>query len=123
MSKQCYRCLRTKPISSFSHNRSKPDGLNGECMDCRKVINREYYRNIKIAVIELLGGRCVECGNTDVRVLQLDHVNDDGYLDRPKFGAGVVLARAILSGKRSVEGLQILCGNCHHLKSWSQGWP
>src|SRR5690606_22318669 len=69
----------------------------------REVIrakNRErYYKNrlqrskqryerkkaIRNAMIELLGGKCVKCGFSDIRALQIDHVNGGGTIERRKF--------------------------------------
>jgi len=37
--KRCYKCKKTKPVSMFDKNRTKPDGLQRECKECRK----QYY--------------------------------------------------------------------------------
>ncbi len=41
--KRCSRCDTTKPIDSFSKNKSKPDGRDHLCRPCRTVVSREQY--------------------------------------------------------------------------------
>ena len=36
--KTCLKCRQPKPVSEFAKNRTKPDGLQGECKACRKTI-------------------------------------------------------------------------------------
>lgn len=109
-----------KTIERFHINRGRKDGRTSECIDCTKIMNHLSVMKTKDKVFNLMGGKCVSCGLTDRRVLQIDHINDDGHLDR-EFGHGVRLARYISSGKRAIDDLQLLCANCHHLKSFWDG--
>lgn len=61
-----------------------------------------------------LGGKCVICGIDDIRVLQIDHINNDGQNDRSSRRRE--FHREIVEGKRS--DLQILCANHHSIKNW-----
>lgn len=72
------------------------------------------------------GGKCVCCGNSNFRYLQLDHVNDDGRQHREqmktkngKYG-GTQLWKW-LKTNNFPPALQVLCGNCHTAKSWYGG--
>lgn len=74
----------------------------------------------RLELMEMLGGgKCSHCGNDDLRVLEIDHVFGNGkemplhktdimnlYLDNP------YLAR---------KELQVLCRNCHRIKSLENG--
>lgn len=73
----------------------------------KKAERRQQYRQ---QVIELLGGKCSICGNDDCRVLQIDHINKDGYLD----SNGSKLIAKIVLGQRGIGDLRLLCANCHH---------
>src|SRR5689334_6775941 len=71
-------------------------------------------------VIEMLGSRCYNCGNTDIRVLQIDHRYNDGYklkrggrirgFDEKHFAA-------IIRGDDPLHRYTLLCANCHMLKN------
>ena len=89
--------------------------------------HREWRRKIREAVLRKLGGKCANpaCqwlnpngtrGCTDWRCLQIDHVNDDGYIERKRFASRGVTAfyRKVLA---DTEGLyQLLCANCNWIK-------
>lgn len=46
-SKWCYSCVTWKPRTEFGKNRSRPDGLAGECRSCRKTQNAESHARNK----------------------------------------------------------------------------
>ena len=89
---------------------------------------RRYDRsskNKKLAEIwKALGAKCVRCGEDDGRVLQLDHIKADGYLERQN--ANGTHSRnskhhKLLSSYYNgtlYERYQILCANCHCIKTW-----
>ena len=83
--------------------------------------HRGRYRQRKIATLRALGGRCVRCANDDPRVLQFDHINNDGYLDKrkgyrtPYYRAAQLLRAEGLDAAKAV--FQLLCANCHMIKT------
>jgi hypothetical protein len=76
----------------------------------RLTNNRLRWRYF-IACMRKLGGRCVMCGTTDVRVLTVDHVVNVGR-NRTIHGGTSIYVR-VARGTLSVEGLQCLCYNCN----------
>jgi hypothetical protein len=82
-------------------------------MFCAKHLcnNRAYDRGLKQRKIDSLGGKCVVCGITDIRMLQIDHVNGDG--------ARRVTSFAEL--RASPDRFQVLCANHHMLKTYEHG--
>ena len=71
-------------------------------------------------IIDILGGHiCKHCGNDDPRVLQIDHVWGNGQ-DMP-LSKTWVLDFYIENQHITVEELQILCCNCHRIKSLENG--
>lgn len=74
----------------------------------------------RLELIEIIGGAvCKHCGNSDSRVLEIDHIFGNGkemplsdsdildlYLDNPHM---------------AVSELQVLCCNCHRIKSLESG--
>lgn len=85
--------------------------------------HREYYlkanRRVKEQVLTHYGGgklACLHCGITDIRVLTIDHIYNNGYKERQtKWRGGVSLYYALRGGKFP-EGYQTLCFNCQWIK-------
>lgn len=74
----------------------------------------------KTELFAALGSRCSACRIDDWRVLQVDHINGGGGAHRRRSG-GYGYWIAILRSVKSGEGLyQLLCANCHMLKSYRQ---
>jgi len=76
--------------------------------ETRKVVVLTHYGNGKCA--------CVRCGVDDVRVLCIDHINDDGKEHRAKIGGGGRHIYKWLVENNYPEGFQTLCMNCNWLK-------
>jgi len=66
-------------------------------------------------LVFVLGGyHCVRCGNTDERVLQIDHIFGNGK-EMPLTKSGIIDYYLENPGIASDE-LQILCANCNWIK-------
>ncbi len=83
--------------------------------------NREkmkiVYQRTKEEVVELFGGKCVKCGFSDIRALQMDHVNGKKGMPRSiRKRGGHYLYRNIITGKVSKDLFQLLCANCNWIK-------
>lgn len=74
-------------------------------------------RNIKRRnfALEKLGSKCVKCGITDLRVLQIDHIIPLKFTKQKRLYAQE-LHNLIIEDAHS--NLQLLCANCHMLKTW-----
>ena len=76
----------------------------------------KYYEN-RIKVIEHYSkGKncCARCGLSDIRVLDLDHINNNGYEHRKEIGT-LNIIKWILENNFPT-GFQILCKNCNWIK-------
>jgi hypothetical protein len=87
---------------------------------------RDRYSESRLAFIELCGGCCERCGFTDVRALQIDHVNGGGVAERKKRGPAMILTDLWKPGAR--KKYQVLCANCNQIKrveekEYSEGGP
>lgn len=76
-------------------------------------------RTTRKSIIERLGGKCVKCGITDLRVLDIDHVSGNGKKMREKNEASLDFIRRDIERAHS-NRYQILCANCHRIKTWKQ---
>jgi hypothetical protein len=80
---------------------------------------KKRFREQRKQVIELLGGKCVRCGFSDWRVLQVNHKNGGGSKERRMKGTHGIF-REILSGKRSTDDLDLRCANCNILYQYEK---
>ena len=82
----------------------------------------------KVKIFELLGNKCAKCGETDWRLLQIDHVNGGGTRER-KLGVKEGSKRGnsayhhiwkeiVKEGKK--DKYQLLCANCNWLKRYER---
>jgi hypothetical protein len=77
----------------------------------------ETYHALRAALYDIVGRICVGCGHGDVRVLEFDHVEDDGAADRRRFkGARSMLDFYVKNPGLAKRKLQSLCRNCNWLK-------
>ena len=78
---------------------------------------------MKSKVIALLGGRCRSCGETDIRVLQVNHKDGGGRAETQKGGINDMngFYRRIVSGKRKTDDLDVRCANCNLLYEYVRG--
>lgn len=77
---------------------------------------RRKSADVKLQVVAMLGGCCVWCGFSDIRALQLDHINDTHEGFGHPLRSGDKLYRAIIAGVKSREDFQLLCANCNTIK-------
>jgi hypothetical protein len=95
-----------------------------ECKQLNAAIRRTA---LKLAAFEAYGGaRCACCGETRIYFLTIDHVNGDGYLDRPTRGAASgssIWWKLKKLGYPDKERYQVLCFNCNCAKRTSPSCP
>lgn len=79
-----------------------------------KAKRRERHAATRAACFDILGRVCVRCGFDDMRALQFDHVNDDGYKHRKGLASHTSVFPAIVAANG--VGFQTLCANCNWIK-------
>lgn len=78
----------------------------------RRIVN-------KLMLIKHLGGKCVECGFIGHHaVFEFDHVDPATKLGNISRLLHYKDTTRILA---EAEHCQLLCGNCHNIKSWEEG--
>lgn len=96
----------------------------------RKDSHYERLRDlhIRMEIIHILGNKCIHCGFSDWRALQIDHVKGHGAEHRRKYnshtfyhGGGCnpqyysFILRQIKLGSKD---FQLLCANCNWIKRY-----
>lgn len=108
---------RKQQMRIYTHNHmTTPEG--------RKQM-REYRDRIRLEIIRLLGGKCsnpnclIPNGCSDIRCLQIDHVNGGGRKELEKFNSRVLYYKFVLEQiKSGSKDYQLLCANCNWIKKY-----
>lgn len=94
-------------LETYSNKRSLPTGIK-----TKEIILQAPP--LRTQVIQKLGGKCVGCGITDERTLQLDHIRGWGNKDKRR---GSDKHRWILNNLGEARQIyQLLCANCNWIK-------
>lgn len=131
--KLCPVCGQVLPRASFSCPAKRPRG-NSYCFDCQRAYSRAHYRRNrqKHNVRRYLNQRkyaelnrtrlreylsrqaCVDCGESDPRVLEFDHVRGQKVGNISEMvGEGWAWRRIALE----IEKCEMRCANCHRRKT------
>lgn len=139
--KNCRKCKTDKPVEEFSKMTRNKDGLQPYCKLCAGRARLDYYyanhevertkineRNQKnkeanyTKIAEYLRVHpCVDCGESDIVVLEFDHIDpltkikDVSYLARTLFLWDKI--------EEEINKCEVRCANCHRRKTHKQfGW-
>jgi len=101
----CYNCQYSKRLHE----------MRSEEQTHLKEVRAAYARSVKVECLESYGGCKCECGEDDVVVLSLDHVNNDGADHRKETGTRGYNFYIMLrkTGFPNDPPLQVLCMNCN----------
>lgn len=83
--------------------------------DNRSEYMKNYRRKLKEVVYAFYGNKCVCCEETQPEFLTLDHINNDGYLDKTENGYKLTSATLWIKIIKNnfPSSYQILCFNCN----------
>ena len=90
----------------------------GKNMERIRKNNDRYNHKSRQEVVDLLGGKCKRCGFTDIRALQIDHINGGGYKEIRDISSKQRLKLVIEAIKNKVNKYQLLCANCNWIKRY-----
>ena len=136
-SRECYREHRFRTGKTCPACGSKPPRGRRFCSEeCwrnhwkdfegkRYQTRKAGYAARRLAIVQALGGKCLRCGINDHRVLDIDHIERKKKL-KPKHRSYPTPVRLALWEQEmqifedGSHNLQVLCANCHRLKTWSE---
>lgn len=139
MKKICPGCGEERDTEKdFSWKNKKNSTRQGWCKFCQASANKIHYQNNKQAYLDRATTRnarvntenkqrlyvylsshpCVDCGETNIRVLEFDHVRGSKTLDIAR-----LLDRATSWSKIETEiaKCEVRCANCHRRKTLERG--
>ena len=126
MFKRCSRCQEEKNISEYRRDKSKPDGFQYHCKQCRRNFDRSNYvqkygvqaklrNNDRAAVMraKLLEYRlehpCIVCGEDEPACLDFHHEDPEVK----EFNIGGRLTTSWTTMAAELAKCVVLCANCH----------
>lgn len=133
--KICSRCKTEKLEFQFHKNKNSKSGLTSDCKDCHNEAHRNNYKhNAKrreyvykynktryeerkqIVKGYLSKHPCVDCGNTDIRVLEFDHIRGE-----KKFNIGRTLTVGTMKIlEEEIAKCEVRCANCHKIRHYNE---
>jgi hypothetical protein len=89
---------------------------NKKTREQKRLWNAQWRQKVRDETFAAYGGYvCRCCGETERVFLSLDHINNDGNIDRRRFGGPDIYWRVRKLG--FPPGYQVLCFNCNWAKS------
>jgi len=114
----CSNCGNEKAYpEDFALQKDSATGNLGpaRCKQCHRKLGRKNYNRLKSDLFSLLGNKCnwtEGCDWTDPRVLQLDHIEGGGGIQRRTIGMHKLYRQA----RDNPIGFQLLCANHNWIK-------
>lgn len=136
MEKTCAKCGETKDIDVFARTRGRSSGYQRECRACAA----EYYRVNRERILPqiragkkrhraemdawldayLVGHPCVDCGESDLVVLDFDHVRGVKSFN---VSMAARYGWSLCKIQEEVAKCEVRCANCHRRRTAVQhGW-
>lgn len=132
----CRRCKLVQPSSAFGFRSFERGVRTHICRTCQSDYHREWYQRSRAAILKrsrrnrrrlkrhrgatrikfwqyLLAHPCVDCGEADIRVLDLDHLRDKKAEVGALVRAGASWARVL----EEIEKCEVRCANCHRRRT------
>lgn len=81
---------------------------------------RESHRKLRDKIKILLGYKCVSCGFSDPRALEIDHKNNNGNKERKQFSTYGYYKHILSQIESGSKDYQLLCSNCNAIKRYER---
>ena len=131
--KQCSKCGLVLPLGEYQIRSVEKGTYRNICRSCRRVYDSAYYRRNaekykeqrrknqpryraerrRLLMEYLRGQKCVDCGENDPTVLELDHVSGEKYRNIGDMMSGYGWDRIL----EEIRKCQVRCANCHRRKT------
>lgn len=130
--KRCCTCKEVKQRSEFNRASARKDGLQASCRECNR---RYHYDNWERHMAQIRARRrrlrkqaqafligylrahpCVDCGETDIVVLEFDHLRDKRAAISQMIGN-----QELRTIKAEIEKCDVVCANCHRRRTARRG--
>jgi len=135
--KKCSKCEELKDDVNFNWKNKERGWKNSFCKSCHSNYRKSHYESNREKYIDkakkwngiqtkvlrsfivnyLTIHSCVDCGESDLRVLDFDHKRDK------KFGIANMVRNcySLQAIEKEIEKCVIRCANCHRKKTFFEG--
>jgi hypothetical protein len=130
--KKCCTCKQTKPLDAFNVLRRSKDGHQPSCRECNAAYHRSHWERHMAQIRERRDRRraaakafiigylkahpCVDCGETDIVVLEFDHLRDK------RANVSTLIGRSELWRiEEEIAKCDVVCCNCHRRRTARRG--
>jgi len=135
--KKCGKCGAVKVAADFGINRSRYDGLQVHCRDCKRAFQNAWYQKNKARHVTnvcrtrdrrvhalrkmsneyLVAHPCVDCGDAETLMLDYDHVRGEKYCEISRMIAACYSWDKIMT---EIAKCAVRCVKCHRRKTAAQ---
>ncbi|MBU0596989.1 hypothetical protein KJ641_01305 [Patescibacteria group bacterium] len=135
--KVCTKCKLEKPSEVFNWKDRKKALRNSLCKECHGQYRKDHYQRNKekyilkarrwnsnqtqvlrkIIINYLERHHCVDCGNSDIRVLDFDH-GEEKYMGISQM---VRNCYSVTKVENEISKCRVRCSNCHRIKTFKKG--
>jgi hypothetical protein len=114
----CLSCYEKQRDSTTISKRESQRKYRDDNRDKVRQSQREGKQKLKKEIHSLLGDKCVKCGFTDNRALQIDHIYGGGYIERKEYNKSPskYYKNILVSILQTEKKYQLLCANCNWIK-------
>lgn len=136
----CTKCQQERPETDFYFRDRAKNERHRQCVWCYRKYRAEHYqayypdhkveyrkralaqkeRRAKWFLGQLVGKRCVDCGESDIVVLQFDHTEQN-----KSFGisVGFRTGKSLIAILAEMKKCEVVCANCHMRRTARRaGW-
>lgn len=132
MNRKCSQCQNLKPTSDFYKHKLGRDGYRAECKECSKSfksqtpqkildrVQKNRIRNRQFMWDFYCSHPCVDCGEDDPIVLELDHVRGEKVAGVSQLAHNTRSLKVI---QEEINKCDVVCSNCHRRRTAkTQDW-
>lgn len=133
--KKCRKCNLNKEFSEFNFKNKTKNTFQSYCKLCSRILIKNHYNSrrgyylekakkrnltLRMILVEYVNNflelnHCVDCGESDKRVLEFDHINKSQKL---KAVSNLIRDRVPLNIiKIEMAKCEVRCANCHRKKT------
>ena len=116
--KKCSKCGQFKNVAEFGWQDKSKGWKSAWCRKCAKKKSSEYYQARKAPIDNYLKNHpCVDCGFSDYRALDFDHVRGE-KLDT----VSQMWSKPWPIIAAEIAKCEVRCRNCHHIRHLEEGF-